>query len=77
MQLKRCNPCQGSGKMMGGGMITKDCHHCQGKGKIDDIVVEKSSKHYKRAKENIKKLDTNLSDQEAENMLDEALKEHT
>ena len=33
--MKFCAPCGGSGKMMGGGMLTIDCSQCKGIGKID------------------------------------------
>jgi hypothetical protein len=73
---KRCIPCGGSGKVMGGGMMLVDCDHCDGHGKI--IVVEpdylaKDTESYKKAKDGIKKLDTNLSDSDAEKILDEEI----
>lgn len=35
MDLVRCFHCQGSGKIMGGGMIYHECDECNGKGKVN------------------------------------------
>ena len=32
MKKTRCNVCNGSGKVMGGGMMIKDCDECDGLG---------------------------------------------
>lgn len=77
MAKKRCIPCGGSGKVMGGGMMLVDCDHCDGIGKI--IIIEepnylaKDTDSYKKAKDGIKKLDTKLSDSDAEKILDEEI----
>lgn len=34
----RCHGCYGSGKMLGGGMISKRCDVCEGSGKVDTIA---------------------------------------
>jgi hypothetical protein len=76
MDLERCDVCVGSGTIMGGGMMFVDCHKCLGVGKLAPIapkVMDKDSESYKRAKDNIKKLDENMSDDEAEKILDEEL----
>jgi len=76
---KRCIPCNGSGRVMGGGMMLSDCEHCDGKGKIDEpeneleFLLTKDSKRYQEAKEKIKKLDPVMSDTAAEQILDEEL----
>lgn len=52
----RCRSCQGSGKVMGGGMILQDCEDCDGRGKIayenfyDDL---KNTPEYDKAIEKI------------------------
>lgn len=79
MPRKRCIPCGGSGKAMGGGMILADCDHCDGHGKIDvppdeiEYLLAKNTEHYNKAKDEIKELG-NLSDKEAETILDENIK---
>lgn len=79
MPKKRCMPCGGSGKMMGGGMLLADCDHCDGYGKIDvphdeiDYLLAKNTEHYNKAKEEIKELAT-MTDAEAESILDDEIK---
>lgn len=81
MARKRCTYCQGSGKIMGGGMLLQDCDECYGTGKVEIIdeekdieyLVSKQSESYQNAKNKIKALDDNISDQEAEQILDEEL----
>ena len=79
MNKKRCVPCGGSGKMMGGGMMLLDCDTCDGLGKVivpdeDDIdYLAKNTEHYQKAKEEIKKIDDKISDDEAEKILDEEI----
>jgi hypothetical protein len=77
MDLARCDICVGSGKVMGGGMMIHDCEKCLGVGKLapanDKVIMDKDSESYKRAKNNIKKLDETMSDEEAEKILDEEL----
>lgn len=71
---KRCLPCNGSGKMMGGGMLTINCEHCHGVGKIEEPEIEneldylqmQSTESFKKAIANIKALDKNITDDEAE-----------
>ena len=78
MARKRCATCYGSGKVMGGGMMMQDCEECNGAGKInvveEDIEelnkIAKNTESYKSAKEKIKLVDKNLSDDEAEKILD-------
>jgi RecJ-like exonuclease len=62
-----CKSCQGSGRIRGGGMIEEDCKNCQGTGK--DLKAES----YDNAKNKIKELDKNMSDDEAKKLLDEEL----
>lgn len=79
MALKRCKPCSGSGKVMGGGMVFTDCDECNGRGKIEiveqeiDYLLAKNTEGYNQAKEKIKKLDDKITDEQAENLLDEEL----
>lgn len=75
----RCASCYGSGKIMGGGMIMKSCDQCNGHGKIEvadddiDYLLKKGTDHYKQAKDRIKQSDSSLTDEDAEQMLDEEL----
>lgn len=77
--LKRCIPCCGSGRVMGGGMIMSDCDHCEGRGKVkvveDDIgfLEEKTTVSYNEAIDRIKK-ETNLPDKEAKEVFDKEVK---
>jgi len=34
-QYERCPACNGSRKIMGGGMIMRDCHACDGTGNVE------------------------------------------
>lgn len=36
-KYRRCTPCAGSGKVMGGGMLFNDCDNCYGTGKIEEL----------------------------------------
>ena len=73
--------CVGSGKVMGGGMIMKSCHECDGIGKIeiedDEIgyLSKKQTDDYVKAKEKLMDSHPELEEDEAEKLLDDALKE--
>ncbi len=72
----RCKACVGSGKVMGGGMMMADCDECDGVGKIyveEPFKMDKESPHYKAAIDNIKALDTSLSDKDAEAIFNKEL----
>lgn len=76
MSKVRCNPCHGSGKLMGGGMISSDCHHCDGDGflmgeKPKKLVVDKDSKYYKKAIKKIMQTKDGMSITEAEKIFTE------
>jgi hypothetical protein len=77
MAKKRCIPCGGSGKVMGGGMMLTDCDECEGYGKIvikeEPDYLSKDTESYQKAKHEVKKLDDKISDQEAEKILDEEI----
>lgn len=79
MTKKRCVPCGGSGQVRGGGMIMINCEHCEGSGKIiiedDDLdyLVTKQQESYQKAKKNIKAIDENITDEQAERILDDEL----
>lgn len=69
MPLKRCIPCYGSGKIMGGGTILQDCEYCDGRGKvekpeddIDYLLKQQSEKHILDTKESAKETDKNPID---------------
>ncbi len=79
----RCKPCGGSGRVMGGGMILADCETCDGAGKIYvdepvakkvDITIDRSSKHYKEAIKKIKALSKDMTEEQAESIFAEELK---
>lgn len=75
---KRCMPCGGSGRVMGGGMMMMDCDNCDGYGKVTvvddeiDYLVMKQTEGYQKAKKRLQASNENLSDEEAEQLLDEA-----
>lgn len=78
MERIRCSTCAGSGQVMGGGMMMWDCDHCDGKGKITKIEptkfkLKKESPRYKKAVKEIQKLDPNLSEEEAQKVMDDEL----
>lgn len=79
MPKRRCSPCGGSGKVMGGGMVMADCNHCDGRGKYDEpeddmeFLLTKESERYKSAVERIKTLDPNLTDAQAQKIFDDEL----
>jgi DnaJ-class molecular chaperone len=78
-KTQRCNPCGGSGLVEAGGFVKKDCTNCKGSGNIqvvaDDIdyLLAKGTEHYAAAKQKIKALDANLTDAQAEALLDAEL----
>ncbi len=72
-----CSACFGSGEILGLGHIKMDCPNCDGTGKDDcsiKDVIDKDSSDYLDAKEKIKAVDVDISDKEAEEILDEELK---
>lgn len=76
----RCQPCHGSGRLMSGGMVFKDCENCQGKGKIKtlettefDYLELKQSERFQEAKDQLKKEFPDLSDNEADKFMSDAL----
>lgn len=78
MIANRCKCCQGSGKMMGGGMITKDCDACDGSGKLPEPVkinykAAKKTNGYKSAKNRLKAQRPDLTDDEIDSILSEEL----
>ena len=74
-----CQCCAGSGKIMGGGMIMRDCDECSGAGSIieadDDIeyLQLKATDSYKDAIQKIKKVDPELSTEDAEEIFKKEL----
>lgn len=78
-EFKRCLICQGSGRVMGGGMIFHDCKDCDGFGKIKNIGDEISylqitqSESYKDAVADIKKMDPKLTTDDADKLLQKQL----
>ena len=76
--LKHCVPCGGSGTLMGGGMMMWDCDNCDGTGKITKqepvkFKLEKKNPRYKKAVKEIQKLDPNLSEADAQKVMDDEL----
>jgi len=79
MTKRRCIPCGGSGRVMGGGMLMTDCDHCDGIGKVvvieDEIetLLAKNTEHYNNAKEKIKALDKSVTEEMAVEILDKEI----
>jgi len=77
---KLCYRCGGTGKYMGNGMIMTDCkcedlHHdvITSKHVVNDLgVVDRRSKSYKKAIEDIMALNPNIGRDEAVKMFDDA-----
>ena len=79
MKKTRCNVCNGSGKVMGGGMMMRKCYECSGTGRVvipeDDIeyLIAKESDSYKEIKKKISDTHKDLSEGEIETILDQEL----
>lgn len=77
--MKRCLSCNGSGRVMGGGMMMADCDNCDGRGKIQEADDEleylqlKTTDSFKNAIDKIKKIDNTLSDDQAEKIFKDEL----
>ncbi len=70
---RRCNRCVGSGFIMGGGMTHLDCVDCKGTGKIiepDKVVLDKRSKSYRDAIDNIMALNPDYTREDAAKVFD-------
>jgi hypothetical protein len=80
MTATRCACCAGSGKVMGGGMITeRRCDNCYGTGKPQtipkiDYKKAKKTKSYQDAMRRLREKDVNLSSRKAAKILDDELK---
>lgn len=82
MAKNRCYTCQGSGKIMGGGMMLKDCPTCEGIGYFikEDMDTElsqldfRTTESYQKAKEKLMKSHS-ISEEKAVEALDQAFKE--
>jgi hypothetical protein len=68
MNKYNCRSCHGSGRLRGGGMVEEDCKYCLGTGK------DSKAESYDIAKDKIKALDSNISDNDAKKLLDDELK---
>lgn len=74
--MKRCPCCSGSGKVLGGGMLTKDCDNCDGLGKLPEIEkpkVDKRSKDYRKSVSNLKEKYPNKDVKEIKQIMNEEL----
>lgn len=72
----RCKTCGGSGKVMGGGMMFHDCITCDGEGKLnhkDYLEDVKKSKKYVEAINEIKSLSPQITDDEANEMMEKQI----
>lgn len=79
-----CSKCAGSGKILGNGMIISDCHICRGEGRIatsstievhpknESLVIDRRSKHYKDAIDEIMKTNPEIDKKNAEKMFNKA-----
>lgn len=78
MPITRCMNCNGSGKLMGGGMIMIDCDTCFGKGKISDgkVTIQdiKNTDSYREAVKNIRAMNPVITQVEAEKLFDDEFK---
>src|SRR5690242_1838328 len=78
MPITRCMNCNGSGKLMGGGMMMIDCDNCFGKGKISDgkITIDdiKNTDSYRDAVQNIRAMNPVLTKDQAEKLFDDEFK---
>ena len=80
MVKKRCACCNGSGRVMGGGMMHQECDDCEGRGRIyvsevkevKPNEINKETDEYKKAIKKIKKLSPEISDSDAEKMFEKA-----
>lgn len=78
MAYKTCSNCSGGGKVMGMGMIQADCPACDGDGRIvDEVRSIKETKGYQSAKQRLQDSHPELSEEEAEEMLDDAFEKET
>lgn len=79
-KYKRCIPCGGSGKVMGGGMLIVDCGDCNGYGKIEECDDEieyltfKQSESYQKAVKDITEANPGIEQSKVETMLNEEIK---
>jgi len=79
-KLTRCWACYGSGKIEAGGFVKKDCTHCNGSGNIAtieadiEVLLAKTTDRYQDAKKKIKNLSKGITNEEAERILDNALR---
>jgi len=71
---KDCEHCDGTGKPIDKSQRWQDCDMCNGTGKVREIdYLKKDSESYKKAKVEIMDLASNISDEEAEEILDEEI----
>lgn len=63
MTFARCQPCYGSGQLLGGGMVKVNCEHCEGTG--NTFKVDKKSARYENAIKDIKITNKMLTDSQA------------
>lgn len=78
--FKKCNQCAGSGVVLGAGMMQWECHNCEGRGKVEEAIDDieylevKNSESYNKAIDQIKSLDSSISEEKAKELFDEELK---
>jgi hypothetical protein len=75
----RCKICNGSGKVMGGGMMMTECDECEGVGRVavikDDIgeLNVRTTESYKKAIEEICAINSSITEEQAKKMFDQEL----
>jgi septal ring factor EnvC (AmiA/AmiB activator) len=75
----RCKACNGSGKVMGGGMMMAECDDCEGAGRIaivkDDMneLNVRTTESYKKAIEEIRAMSSSITEEQAKKMFDQEL----
>lgn len=75
MTTTRCLRCNGAGNYLGMGMTPVDCGDCSGSGKVfqkKDVADIKTSDGYLSAKSRLKASNPDLTDDEADELLEEA-----
>jgi hypothetical protein len=75
----RCTVCNGSGKVMGGGMMPAECDECEGLGRVaivqDDIeeLNVRMTESYKKAIDEIRAMNSSITEEQAKKMFDQEL----
>lgn len=76
-----CLSCQGTGMLIGNGMIMRDCHYCEGVGQFEvpdedelNYLEIKQTERFADAKAELKKEFPEMSDKDADELMTNAIK---